>query len=1103
MSLTLYNLSLKKPTQSSQSLLGQFTNPKKKTADLLRVNGDNLQLFTSNDGKLDLILTQQTFNMITKVDTLRVDSHDFLVVTSDSGNLSVLKYVKGKFVSVIQQPYGKTGFSRIIPGEYLNVANNLAIMIGAIERGKLIYRVDIKNGEVILNGPIEVKSKGLLTLTMVSLIGTFNPTWVALEIERPNEVLLNWYVLDQGLNHVIRHGDKVSPTANYLAALPDGGVFIFATNQLTWIDSNNLKRVFNVPFGVVVHHALHVLKRGYFMLVKNTEGDLYKISIASAEQGVEVSYFDKIDADGLIEILGSGFLFGGEKIYRFESLGGGDNLASETVEKEATKVRALLGETELGEKQGEKIKNEKEEAKPEKPEIKDVTEETEIKNSTDETEINNTTESHTAEESNLSYISSLKLLSPIVSASSNLILSTSLKKLTSGFSISPVVSSQIPMTPTNIFTTTLTKHATADEYLVLTSADSTLILSIGESIEEVEDSGLLTDQATIGIQQVGKESLVQVWKYGVRHVKGAIKKVTEWHPPAGISITHSAASNSKLLISLSNAELVYFEFDLDDALIEYQERVELPAPVKALTVGTHFAVVSTADQTVQTLSLQESNCLETLSLQALSSNALSLVMTNNVVHIGMENGVYVVSHIDEISGAFSDTRIKYLGPVPVVLSELGGQILAISNKPFISYILDGEYKYTPLLTELTCGVAFTSNEIGEAIVGLSDGELVIFTLGEVGFDPRDDQKVEITELKYPPRGMVTEGGVAYVIGTGKSGDVWNSSLDVVDVKSGEVVETHTFPEKLISVSIVSFKRFNTERHLIVGSSHALYTYKVSKSLTHLHKTEIDGTPQSLLPFNGRLLVASGNNLRLYDLGQKQLLRKSSTTIDYLTSINKVIYAGGDRVVLSGGLVVFAKYDPAENKFIVFADDVMKRHVTALACLDYDTVIGADKFGSIFVSRLPAAVSRKSDSEWTLLKSEDPIANGSMAKLQTQCEFYVGDVITSFVKNDDSIVYYGLHGTLGVMLPMATKQEADFMMELQEEIRGASESLLGGSQVKFRGTFNPVMNVIDGDYLEGFYRLEGKVKVKIGGRLKRSPREVERRLGEIRNRHVNI
>lgn len=67
-------------------------------------------------------------------------------------------------------------------------------------------------------------------------------------------------------------------------------------------------------------------------------------------------------------------------------------------------------------------------------------------------------------------------------------------------------------------------------------------------------------------------------------------------------------------------------------------------------------------------------------------------------------------------------------------------------------------------------------------MGLSDGELVIFTVGEDGFDPRNDQKVEIIEVKYPPRGMITEGGVAYVIGTGKSRDVRNSSLDVVDAK---------------------------------------------------------------------------------------------------------------------------------------------------------------------------------------------------------------------------------------------------------------------------------------------------------------------------------
>ena len=41
---------------------------------------------------------------------------------------------------------------------------------------------------------------------------------------------------------------------------------------------------------------------------------------------------------------------------------------------------------------------------------------------------------------------------------------------------------------------------------------------------------------------------------------------------------------------------------------------------------------------------------------------------------------------------------------------------------------------------------------------------------------------------------------------------------------------------------------------------------------------------------------------------------------------------------------------------MFADDIVPRHVTTALHLDYDTVAGADRFGNVFVSRLPPEIS---------------------------------------------------------------------------------------------------------------------------------------------------
>ena len=51
-----------------------------------------------------------------------------------------------------------------------------------------------------------------------------------------------------------------------------------------------------------------------------------------------------------------------------------------------------------------------------------------------------------------------------------------------------------------------------------------------------------------------------------------------------------------------------------------------------------------------------------------------------------------------------------------------------------------------------------------------------------------------------------------------------------------------------------------------------------------------------------------------------------------------------------------KYKRAENQLYVFADDQAPRYLTAALPLDYDTMCGADKFGNIFITRLPAELS---------------------------------------------------------------------------------------------------------------------------------------------------
>ncbi len=51
-----------------------------------------------------------------------------------------------------------------------------------------------------------------------------------------------------------------------------------------------------------------------------------------------------------------------------------------------------------------------------------------------------------------------------------------------------------------------------------------------------------------------------------------------------------------------------------------------------------------------------------------------------------------------------------------------------------------------------------------------------------------------------------------------------------------------------------------------------------------------------------------------------------------------------------------KYKRSDNSLYIYADDIVPRHITSALVMDYDTVAGGDKFGNLFMTRLPADTS---------------------------------------------------------------------------------------------------------------------------------------------------
>ena len=203
-----------------------------------------------------------------------------------------------------------------------------------------------------------------------------------------------------------------------------------------------------------------------------------------------------------------------------------------------------------------------------------------------------------------------------------------------------------------------------------------------------------------------------------------------------------------------------------------------------------------------------------------------------------------------------------------------------------------------------------------------------------------------------------------------------------------------------SVCVAEFVSRPGERFLIVGCAFSMtlnphscqtasiHTYKIHQSdkgkvhLEFLHKTPVDDIPAAIATFQGRILVGVGRILRIYDMGKKKLLRKceNKKISTFITAIDSI----GFRIIVHDiqDSFHFLKYKRKDNQLVLFADDVNTRFLTCGCLVDYDTVVGADKFGNVFFVRLPPDVRDDIEDDPTGVKAlwDRGLLNGASQKV---------------------------------------------------------------------------------------------------------------------------
>ena len=771
-----------------------------------------------------------------------------------------------------------------------------------------------------------------------------------------------------------------------------------------------------------------------------------------------------------------------------------------------------------------------------------------------------------------------------------------------GLETTEIVSSELPGVPSAVWTTKLTSEDDFDAYIVLSFTNGTLVLSIGETVEEVSDTGFLSSAPTLAVQQLGDDGLIQVHPKGIRHIR-ADRRVSEWPAPQHRSIVAATTNSRQVAVALSSGEIVYFEMDSDGQLAEFEEKKEMSGTVTCLSLGevpegrvrSSFLAVGCDDSTVRIFSLDPDSTLESKSVQALTSPPSSLCImsmldstgsldpaastrTTLYLHIGLYSGVYLRTVLDTATGELTDTRTRFLGPKPVKLFKVVAQgqaaVLALSSRPWLGYSNPlggtqggGQYMLTPLsYPAIEFGWTFSSEQCPEGMVGIQGQNLRIFTIEKL----TDNLQQESIPLKYTPRKMIKhpDHPIFYTIeadnntlspetkanlfaaaasnNTTTNGDIdsngttellppeefgypraqghWASCIHVVDPISKEVLQTVelTENEAAFSITACSFSNQDDETFLVVGTGkdtilsprsftcgfiHIYRFLEDGRSLEFIHKTQVDEPPLALLGFQGRLLAGIGKELKIYDLGMKQLLRKAQATVapNIIVGLN----TQGSRIVVSDvqESVIYVVFKYQDSRLIPFCDDMIPRYTTCATMIDYETTAGGDKFGNLFLVRCPEKASAESDEDPAggHLLHERSYLQGTPNRLSLQAHFYPQDIPTSIIKTQlvpggrDCLLWTGLQGTIGILVPFLSREDVDFFQTLEGLMRNEDAPLAGRDHLIYRGYYVPVKGVIDGDLCERFVVLPAETRARIAAELDRTVREVERKVADVRSR----
>ena len=681
-------------------------------------------------------------------------------------------------------------------------------------------------GKPTIASPLEAHRTRTLTFDVVGLDNGYdNPIFATLEVQYPDteepgaepleevEKQLAYYELDLGLNHVSRRwATTTHRSACCLAPLPGGtdgpgGVLVGGEDWIEYLHEKSSKpsdplrmdsrvdassrmicafprrELHPVGKGVLITTiTVHRQKKSkFFALAQSELGDVYKISIKldpsdkTRVLAISAALLDVLPVGNSLNVSKLGMLFvsaeyGDHNLYQFERIDLPD--APTCTNEEARSALLASGKNKNS---FFNTKNAHQIATKFHPTI--------LKNLRKVYSMDNASPTTGVMVGELAG----NEVSPQIYTLNGRGSASSLRIMRHGAAVTELAVSTLPGVPGGIFTianNTEGVESKTDRFIVVSFADATLVLSIGETVEEVgKESGFLTNAPTLACSALGNDGgMCQVHPAGVRHIHRGRAK--QWHCPGLKRIECASANESQVLIALAGGEVIYFEVDPVSGNLTESATRDMGADVCCLDVGmiqkgrsrSFFAAVGCRDQTVRIVSLEAGHLLVQRGSTALRSRPHSVALqmitavsenskgrNETVLTIGLDDGSSLRANMDPVTGAIgtSPTR-RFLGARPVSVSrvslESSSATLLLSSRPWISRLdsTSGKHIMAPLsYTPLDHGCSFASDVLREGIVATAGRTLRILSVETAGMEGGEDEAFNINKvgLRYTPRQM--------------------------------------------------------------------------------------------------------------------------------------------------------------------------------------------------------------------------------------------------------------------------------------------------------------------------------------------------------------